>query len=55
MAVAKWGEERRSEGIDLDRVIVDPDYRRRVMARLREEAAMRPPPQEAAPRAGQDD
>jgi hypothetical protein len=26
-----------NDGIDMDRVIVDPDYRRRVMARLRDE------------------
>lgn len=55
MTVAKWGEDPRSEGIDLDRVIVDPDYRRRVMARLRAEAALRPPPQDPSPRAGQND
>lgn len=55
MAVAKWGEDRRTDGIDLDRVIVDPDYRRRVMARLRAEAALRPQPQDPAPIAGQDD
>jgi hypothetical protein len=30
------------DGIDLDRVIVDPDYRRRVIDRLRAEAATRP-------------
>ncbi len=38
--------------IDLDRVIVDPAYRRRVIERLRAEAARRPAPltlSEAAP------
>ena len=55
MAVAKFGEDWRSDGIDLDRVIVDPDYRRRVMARLRAEAALRPQPQDPAPAAARDD
>jgi hypothetical protein len=30
------------ERIDLDRVIVDPDYRRQVLARLRSQSAPRP-------------
>ena len=32
------------EDIDLDRVVMDPRYRRRVIERLRAEAALRPPP-----------
>jgi hypothetical protein len=32
------------DGIDLDRVVVDPLYRRRVIERLRAEAARRPAP-----------
>jgi hypothetical protein len=32
------------EEIDLDRVVMDPRYRRRVIERLRDEAASRPPP-----------
>ena len=36
---------RLSDGIDLERVVVDPDYRRRVLARLRAEAALDPPHQ----------
>jgi hypothetical protein len=31
------------EDIDLDRVVMDPRYRRRVIERLRAEAALRPP------------
>jgi hypothetical protein len=46
MAVTKFGEEPRSDGIDLDRVIVDPDYRRRVIDRLRAEAETRAPTQQ---------
>jgi hypothetical protein len=38
MAVTKFGVEPRADGIDLDRVIVDPDYRRRIIDRLRAEA-----------------
>jgi hypothetical protein len=55
MAGVKLGDDPRFEGIDLDRVIVDPDYRRRVMDRLRAEAAPRSPPQESAPAPGHDD
>jgi hypothetical protein len=29
--------------IDLDRVVMDPRYRRRIIERLRAEAALRPP------------
>jgi hypothetical protein len=32
------------EDIDLDRVVMDPRYRRRVIERLRAEAALRAPP-----------
>jgi hypothetical protein len=49
MAMAKLGDEPMFDGIDLDRVIVDPDYRRRVMDRLRAEAATRSPPSEDEP------
>jgi hypothetical protein len=35
--------------IDLERVIVDPDYRRRVLARLRAETGAGAPPMAAAP------
>jgi hypothetical protein len=35
--------------IDLERVIVDPDYRRRVLARLRAESGTRAPPLAAVP------
>jgi hypothetical protein len=48
MAVTKFGVEPRADGIDLDRVIVDPDYRRRIIDRLRAEAetrVQRPDPQ----------
>jgi hypothetical protein len=31
------------EDIDLDRVVMDPRYRRRIIERLRAEAALRPP------------
>ncbi len=55
MAVVNLGEEPGRDGIDLDRVIVDPDYRRRVMEKLRAEAAPHPPSQEPAPPSGQDD
>lgn len=56
MGVAKRGEEPMFDGIDLDRVIVDPDYRRRVMDRLRAEAATRSPSDaETAPASGVDD
>jgi hypothetical protein len=56
MAVVKLGEEPRPDGIDLDRVIVDPDYRRRVIEKLRAEAAPLPPPEKPAPAAaGEDD
>ncbi|HWI25653.1 MAG TPA: hypothetical protein VN668_01705 [Stellaceae bacterium] len=48
MALRKLGDERRSDGIDLDRVIVDPDYRRRVIDRLRSEAATRLPAENPA-------
>lgn len=44
--MAKFSDEPVFDGIDLDRVIVDPDYRRRVMDRLRAEAATRSPPDE---------
>jgi len=49
MEMAKFGDEPTIDGIDLDRVIVDPDYRRRVMDRLRAEAAMRSRPADGAP------
>ncbi|HZB90154.1 MAG TPA: hypothetical protein VE397_01855 [Stellaceae bacterium] len=54
MAVINLGEEPRRDGIDLDRVIVDPAYRRRVIDRLRAEAQTRSPPPEpeAAPEPG---
>jgi hypothetical protein len=56
MAVVKLGNARRSDGIDLDRVIVDPDYRRRVIDQLRAEAALRLSPEKPAPAApGSDD
>jgi hypothetical protein len=49
MDLAKFGEEPVFDGIDLDRVIVDPDYRRRVIDRLRAEAAMHSPSEESEP------
>ena len=49
MTLRKPGGERRSDGIDLDRVIVDPDYRRRVIDRLRSEAATRLPAENPSP------
>jgi hypothetical protein len=52
MAVTKFGGEPRSDGIDLDRVIVDPDYRRRVIDRLRAEAETRAPTQQPQPDPG---
>jgi hypothetical protein len=52
MAVTKFGLEPRSDGIDLDRVIVDPDYRRRVIDRLRAEAETRPSRPEPQPDPG---
>jgi hypothetical protein len=55
MAVVKLDEERRRDGIDLDRVIVDPDYRRRVMERLRGEAVTHPAAPETRPSPGDDD
>jgi len=48
MEIAKLGDEPTFDGIDLDRVIVDPDYRRRVMNRLRA-AVARPPAAESGP------
>jgi hypothetical protein len=51
MAVVKLGEEPKLDGIDLDRVIVDPDYRRRVMEKLRAEAAMRAGAEQPGPTA----
>jgi hypothetical protein len=36
--------------IDLDRVIMDPAYRRRVVEQLRVEAALRAPPTSEPPR-----
>ena len=54
--MAKRGDEPMFDGIDLDRVIVDPDYRRRVMDRLRAEAAERSPTDsEPAAASGADD
>lgn len=41
MGTAERGEELVFDRIDLDRVVVDPDYRRRIMDRLRAEAARR--------------
>jgi len=41
MAVVNLGDEPARDGIDLDRVIVDPDYRRRVMEKLRAESESR--------------
>lgn len=57
MDVAKFAGEPVFDGIDLDRVIVDPAYRRRVIERLRAEAATRSPPDkgEPAPPSGADD
>ena len=57
MGMAKFGDEPVFDGIDLDRVIVDPDYRRRVIDRLRAEAATRSSPNESepAPPSGLDD
>jgi hypothetical protein len=43
------------EDIDLDRVVMDPRYRRRVIERLRAEAALRPPPSEPQQRTVRDD
>ena len=57
MSVAKLGNDAMFDGIDLDRVIIDPDYRRRVIEKLRADAALRSPPtvSEPAPAAGHDD
>ena len=52
MALTKFGVEPRSDGIDLDRVIVDPDYRRRVIDRLRAEAETCVPTQQPQPDPG---
>jgi hypothetical protein len=44
--MASWDQDpsfEDGETIDMDRIIVDPDYRRRVIARLRAEAAGRTP------------
>ncbi len=49
MGRPKLSDEPVFDGIDLDRVIVDPAYRRRVMDRLRAEAATRSPPSEDEP------
>lgn len=43
------------EDIDLDRVVIDPRYRRRIIERLRAEAALRPLPEGSAPRATRND
>jgi hypothetical protein len=43
------GESTGEFRIDLERVIVDPDYRRRVLARLRAETGASAPPMAAAP------
>jgi hypothetical protein len=55
--MAQSDENPTVDGIDMDRVIVDPDYRRRVIAHLRAEAAVRPPsgPAETSPSPGNDD
>jgi hypothetical protein len=55
--MAQTDENPMIDGIDMDRVIVDPDYRRRVIAHLRAEAALRPlpAPREPSPSAGADD
>ncbi|MGO8917126.1 MAG: hypothetical protein ACLQJR_14570 [Stellaceae bacterium] len=57
MGMAKGVEEPMFGGIDLDRVIVDPDYRRRVIDRLRAEAATQSSSNdpEPAPASGLDD
>lgn len=55
MAVVNFTEEPGRDGIDLDRVIVDPDYRRRVMEKLRAEASPRPLSEESSPPSGNDD
>jgi hypothetical protein len=52
MAATKFGVEPRADGIDLDRVIVDPDYRRRIIDRLRAEAETRVPTQQPQPDPG---
>jgi hypothetical protein len=52
----RGGEEPVFDGIDLDRVIVDPAYRRRVIDRLRAEATTRSASEdEAASSAAVDD
>ena len=43
------GETTSEFRIDLERVIVDPDYRRRVLARLRAETGASAPPLAAVP------
>jgi hypothetical protein len=55
MAVVNLGDEPAREGIDLDRVIVDPDYRRRVMEKLRVEAESRRSLEEPITRSGHGD
>ncbi|HXY99898.1 MAG TPA: hypothetical protein VEI03_07840 [Stellaceae bacterium] len=54
MGIAERGEEPAFDRIDLDRVIVDPDYRRRVMDQLRAEAARRSPPADLGPASASD-
>jgi hypothetical protein len=55
MAAVNRGDDQKPDGIDLDRVIVDPDYRRRVIEKLRAEAATHPAPEKPEPAAGEDD
>jgi hypothetical protein len=43
------------EDIDLDRVVMDPRYRRRIIERLRAEAALRAPPPNEPPRSAVSD
>jgi hypothetical protein len=52
MAATRFGVEPRADGIDLDRVIVDPAYRRRIIDRLRAEAETRAPTQQPQPDPG---
>jgi hypothetical protein len=49
MGTVERGDERASDGIDLDRVIIDPDYRRRVLDRLRAQSMPPSPPIDPRP------
>lgn len=58
IVMARWDHDPSFEdgdSIDMDRIIIDPDYRRRVIARLRAEALRRTPPGEPVSALRRDD